>query len=149
MYKLVFNTHCSSNFLCYTIILTAKCNGESGIPDKCQQPKIVERLVLWYEFDCDEKLSYVKLPIKEKYSHTIITERYRFCCLKYFQRKSKRSTEGCSKLKRPETRQFQKRLVPTLEHMQVPKLDRTRCPEKQASSVGMPHPMQMFYGSLA
>ena len=32
--------------------------------------------------------------------------------------------------------------------MQVPKLDRTMCPEQQASSVGMPHPLQIFYGSL-
>ena len=42
--------------------------------------------------------------------------------------KQKRSTEGCSKLKSPETRQVQERLVSTLEHMQVPKWDRTRCP---------------------
>ena len=41
----------------------------------------------------------------------------------------KRSTEGCSKFKSPETRQVQERLVSTLEHMQVPKWDRTRCPE--------------------
>ena len=47
-----------------------------------QQPKLLERLVLWYEFDCDGKFSHVKLLIKEKYSHTIITERYRFCCFK-------------------------------------------------------------------
>ena len=53
--------------------------------------------------------------------------------------KQKRSTEGCSKLKSPETRQVQDRLVSTLEHMQVPKWDRTRCPEEKASSVGMPH----------
>ena len=26
---------------------------KSGIPDKCQQPKLTERLVLWYEFDSD------------------------------------------------------------------------------------------------
>ena len=31
--------------------------------------------------------------------------------------KQKRSTEGCSKLKRPETRQVQERLVSTIEHM--------------------------------
>ena len=43
---------------------------------------------------------------------------------------SKRSTEGCSKFKGPETRQVQERLVSTLEHMQVPKWDRTRCPEE-------------------
>ena len=41
-----------------------------------------------------------------------------------------RSTEGCSKLKSPETRQVQERLVSTLEHMQVPKWDSTRCPEE-------------------
>ena len=39
--------------------------------------------------------------------------------------KQKRSTEGCSKFKSPETRQVQERLVSTLEHMQVPKWDRT------------------------
>ena len=82
MHKLVFNTHCGSNFLCHAIVYTAKCNGESGIPDKWQQPKLIERLVLWYEFDCDGKFSHVKLLIKEKYAHTIITERYRFCCFK-------------------------------------------------------------------
>ena len=41
-------------------------------------------------------------------------------------------------------RQVQERLVSTLEHMQVPKWDRTRCPEEKASSVGIPHPLQMF-----
>ena len=44
--------------------------------------------------------------------------------------KQKRSTEGCSKFKGPETRQVQESLVSTLEHMQVPKWDRTRCPEE-------------------
>ena len=44
--------------------------------------------------------------------------------------KQKRNTEGCSKLKSPETRQVQERLVSTLEHMQVSKWDRTRCPEE-------------------
>ena len=44
--------------------------------------------------------------------------------------KQKRSTEGCSKFKSPETRQVQERLVSTLEHMQVPKWDRTRRPEE-------------------
>ena len=44
--------------------------------------------------------------------------------------KQKRSTEGCSKFKGPETRLVQERLVSTLEHMQVPKWDRTRCPGK-------------------
>ena len=41
-----------------------------------------------------------------------------------------RSTEGCSKLKSPEKRQVQERLVSTSEHLQVPKWDRTRCPEE-------------------
>ena len=40
--------------------------------------------------------------------------------------KQKRSTEGYSKFKSPETRQVQERLVSTLEHMQVPTWDRTR-----------------------
>ena len=44
--------------------------------------------------------------------------------------KQNSSTEGCSKLKSPETRQVQEGLVSTLEHMQVPKWDRTRCPEE-------------------
>ena len=44
--------------------------------------KLIERLVLWYEFDFDRKFSHVKLLMKEKYPHTIITERYRFCCFK-------------------------------------------------------------------
>ena len=43
--------------------------------------------------------------------------------------KQKRSIEGCSKFKSPETRQVQERLVSTLEHMQVPKWDRTHNPE--------------------
>ena len=54
-----------------------------GIPDKCLQPKLIERLVLWYVFDGDGKFSHVKLLIKEKYSHTLITERYRLCCFKH------------------------------------------------------------------
>ena len=33
--------------------------------------------------------------------------------------------------------------------MQVPKWDRTRCPEEYASPVGMPRPLDMFYGNLA
>ena len=44
--------------------------------------------------------------------------------------KQKRSTEGCSKFKSPEKRQVQERFVSTLEHVQVPKWDRTRCPEE-------------------
>ena len=55
---------------------------KSGIPDKCQKSNIIERLVLWYDFDSHGKCSHVKLLIKEKYPHTIITDRYRFCCFK-------------------------------------------------------------------
>ena len=43
----------------------------------------------------------------------------------------------------------QERIVSTLEHLKVPKWDRTRCLEDLASSVGMPHPLQMFYGNLS
>ena len=60
-----------------------------------------------------------------------------------------RSTEGCPKPKSPETRQVQEILVSTLEHLQVPKQDRTRRPEEQASPAGMPHPLQMFHGNLS
>ena len=63
--------------------------------------------------------------------------------------KQNRRTEGCSKLKIPETRQVHKRLVSTLEHLQVPNSDRARCPDEKASSVGIPHPLQIFYGNLA
>ena len=44
--------------------------------------------------------------------------------------KQNRSTEGCSKLKSPTTRQVKEILVSTLEHLQVPKWDRIRCPVK-------------------
>ena len=44
--------------------------------------KIIEKLVLWFEFGSHGKFRHVKLLIKEKYPHTIITERYRFCCFK-------------------------------------------------------------------
>ena len=46
--------------------------------------------------------------------------------LKFKVKSKNRSTEGCSKLKSPETIQVQERLFSTLEHLQVPKLDRTR-----------------------
>ena len=58
--------------------INCKMQRKSGIPYKCQQPKLVERLVLWYVLDCDGKSC--EASYKEKYSHTIITERYRFCC---------------------------------------------------------------------
>ena len=68
---------------------------------------------------------------------------------KSISKEKKNTTEGCSKLKSPEARQVWERLVSTLEHLQVPKWDRTRCPEELATSVGMPHPLQMFYGNLS
>ena len=43
---------------------------------------------------------------------------------------AKEKYRGYSKFKSPETRKVQERLVSTLEHMQVPKWDRTRCPEE-------------------
>ena len=49
---------------------------------------------------------------------------------RYYSYMQKRNTEGCSKFNSPETRQVQERLVSTLEHMQVPKWDRSRCPEE-------------------
>ena len=64
-------------------------------------------------------------------------------------KRKNRSTEGCSKLKSQETRQAQEILVSTSEHLQAPKWDRTRRPEEQAPSAGMPHPLQMFYGNLS
>ena len=64
-------------------------------------------------------------------------------------RSKTRITEGCPKPKSPETRQVKERLVSTLEHLQVLKWDMTRCPEEKVSSVGMPHPLQMFYGNLS
>ena len=38
----MFKTHCRANFLCRAdqCTKTAKCNGKSGIPDKCQHPKL-------------------------------------------------------------------------------------------------------------
>ena len=62
--------------------------------------------------------------------------------------RQKISTEGCSKFKRSGDKTSSGD-ISTLEHMQVPKWDRTRCPEEKASSVGMPHPLHMFYGNLA
>ena len=62
--------------------------------------------------------------------------------------KQNRSTEIYSKLKSPETRQVQERLVSTWEHLQVPKLDRTRRLEEKESFGGMPHLLQMFYGNI-
>ena len=75
--------------------------------------------------------------------------KWRLCfilCVELIEQK--RSTEWCSKFKSPETRQNQERLVSTLEHMQVPKWERTRCPEEKPSSDDMPHPLHMFYGNL-
>ena len=63
----------------------------------------------------------------ENFTHEIFTHEYFNMQIRL---KQKRSTEGCSKFKSPEPRQVQERLVSTLEHMQVPKWDRTRCTEE-------------------
>ena len=44
--------------------------------------------------------------------------------------KAKEKYQGIFEIQSPEKRQVQERLVSTLEHMQVPKWDRTRCPEE-------------------
>ena len=49
---------------------------------------------------------------------------------RHLNQSKNRSNEGCSKFKSPETRQVQETLVSTLEHLQVPEWDRTRCPEE-------------------
>ena len=51
-----------------------KMQRKSGTPDKCQQSKIIERLVLRYEFDSHGKFCHVKLRIRGKYPHTIFTD---------------------------------------------------------------------------
>ena len=77
-------------------------------------------------FDANQLWAFMNYPYIELISMTpenaykAISKRYN----------AKRSTEGYSKFKSPETRQVQERLVSTLEHMQVPKWDRTRCPEE-------------------
>ena len=71
-----------------------------------------------------------KMSIVEKTFKEINTYSYTYVYSFSYDNKQKRSTEGCSKFKSPETRQVQERLVSTLEHMQVPKWDRTRCPEE-------------------
>ena len=43
---------------------------------------------------------------------------------------AKEKYRGMFEIQKSETRQVQERLVSTLEHMQVPKCDRTRCPEE-------------------
>ena len=48
--------------------------------------------------------------------------------------KYKTEVPKCSKLKSPETRQVQERYIYILEHLQVQKLDRTRCPEEKSST---------------
>ena len=59
--------------------------------------------------------------------------------------KQKRSTEGCSKLKSPETRQVQERLVSTLEHIQVPKWDRITGLLKSLCNFGQPNCPTLTY----
>ena len=44
-------------FLQVTLLKLFKMRNENGIPDKCQQPTLTDRLtgILWYEFDFDGK----------------------------------------------------------------------------------------------
>ena len=76
----------------------------------------------------------LKLRIVISVGGMIVQFKKNICCFlriaQILNFKQKRSTEGCSKFKSPEIRQVQERLVSTLEHMQVPKWDRTRCPEE-------------------
>ena len=86
---------------------------------------------LMYEFSKLLSKGKVLSLVKSRYNRESKT----FLCTSdkvgfFSNKKQKRSTEGCSKFKSPETRQVQERLVSTLEHMQVPKWDRTRCPEE-------------------
>ena len=70
------------------------------------------------------------LQVTEKdCEHKIYYAGFNFISSKDINRiyKQKRSTEGCSKFKSPETRQVQERLVSTLEHMQVPVTIKNRC----------------------
>ena len=100
---------------------------------------------------CCEKLSFAKKNSKNSKKKVLIDNMLEFAVDNislFYVKRQKRSTEGCSKFKGPETRQVQERLVSTLEHMQVPKWDRTRCPDGKASSVGMLHLLHMFYGNL-
>ena len=60
-------------------------------------------------------------------SHLVRVARFCTNVLDFISKQNK-CTEGCSKLKSLETRQVQERLVSTLEHMQVPKWDKGRCP---------------------
>ena len=80
-----------------------------------------------------------------KVFHKVLVKKHYTANIYSFGMRSKnRSIEGC-----PETSQARERLVSISEHLQVPKWDRTSCPEEQASSVGMPHTLQMFYGNLS
>ena len=63
---------------------------------------------------------------RHKFIRSITDFNHMYCIIQC----KNRSTEGCSKLKSPETRQVQEILVSTLEHLQVPKWDRTRCSEE-------------------
>ena len=97
-----------------------------------------------WNISLNDSVTWMKIywQIKKKWQELLkITAKT--CSKRLCSSSKNRSTEGCSKLKSPETRQVQEILISTLEHLQVPKWDRTRCPEEWASSVGMPHPLQM------
>ena len=86
-----------------------------------------------YKLRCNSTQFVINYKLRNYYKLQRNSATYVFTAVVFLldNTKQKRSTEGCSKLfKSPETRQVQERLVSTLEHMQVPKLDRTRCPEE-------------------
>ena len=68
--------------------------------------------------------------LQNQREHNIILTKYEAVHPTAVSESKNRSAKGCSKLKSPETRQVQERLVSTLEHLQVPMWDRTRGPEE-------------------
>ena len=57
--------------------------------------------------------------------------------LRFIYKEQKRSIEGCSKFKSPETRQVQERLVSTLEHMQRQKGGDLTCKSQSGTGPGV------------
>ena len=99
-----------------------------GSPTVCLTFSSV-RLHIYVASMCNGNI--VACDVKGPNTHSLRVLKYHYVFVNMHNQSSKnRSTEGCSKLKSPETRQVQEILVSTLEHLQVPKLDRTRCQEE-------------------
>ena len=92
---------------------------------------LIQRLIYLYDISCSRPLLKKKNWMhKLTYKQSVLwLVDGLFTKISKVGSKQKRSTEGCSKFKSPETRQVQERLVSTLEHM-LPKWERTRCPEE-------------------